>query len=144
MNLSVLFFPPTISYEESIWDKRQFQFCILIPFLTSVDFKFDWVSRTNKCLLTSSIISGSNAAASHLLYRMKMFGLERRWFTLCKNFFSCKWHGYQMRNYPTSMGRFNLWMLPYWINFSCNKSHFKATEIPKKIQSNLKFVCVVS
>ena len=141
--LYLFFFPATISYKESIWDERQLQCCVLIPFLTSFDFKFEWVSRKNKSLLTSSIVSGSDADASHLLCRMKMFGLEKCWFTLWKNFFSCKWQGYQMRNH-TSMGRFNQWMLPHWINFSCNKSRLKATEILKKIQSNLKFVCVVS
>ena len=87
------FFPAAISYRKSIWNERQLQCCVLIPFLTSFDFKFEWLSRTNKCLLTSSIISGSNAVASHLLFRMKMFGLERRWFTFRKNFFSCKWQG---------------------------------------------------
>ena len=118
--------------------------CLLIPFLTSFDFIFKWVSRSNKCLLTCSILSGSDADASHLLYRMKMFGLEKSWFTRWKKFFSCRWQGYQMRNYPTSMGRLNLWMLPPGINFSCNKSYFKVTKISQKIQSNLKFVCVVS
>ena len=90
------FFPAAISYGKSVWNERQLQCCVLIPFLhllTSFDFKFEWLSRTNKCLLTSSIISGSNAVASHLLFRMKMFGLERRWFTFRKNFFSCKWQG---------------------------------------------------
>ena len=115
--------------------------CVLIQFLTSFDFKFDWVSRTNKCLLTSSILSGSDADASHLLCTMKMFGFERCWFTLWKNFFSCKWQGYQLRNCPTSIGRLNLWMLPQW---TCNKSHFKATEILKTVPSNLNFVCIVS
>ena len=115
--------------------------CVLIQFLTSFDFKFDWVSRTNRCLLTSSILSGSDADASHLLCTMKMFGLGRCWFTLWKNFFSCKWQGYQLRNCPTSIGRLNLGMLPQW---TCNKSHFKATEILKKVPSNLNFVCVVS
>ena len=106
-------------------------FYVFISFLTSSDFKFEWVSRTNKCLLTCSILSGSDADASHLLFIMKMFGLERRWFTSWKKCFSCKWQGYQMRNYPTSMARFNLSMQPHWINFSCNKLHFKATEILK-------------
>ena len=87
------FFPAAISHGKSVWNERQLQCCVLIPFLTSFDFKFEWLSRTNKCLLTSSIISGSNAVASHLLFRMKMFGLERRWFTFRKNFFSCKWQG---------------------------------------------------
>ena len=114
-------------YEEGMWNERQLQCHVSVPFLTSFDFKFEWLSRTNEFLLTSSIVSGSDADASHLLFRMKMFGLEKRWFTLWKKFFSCKWQGYQMRNH-TSMGRFNQWMLPHWINFSCNKSHFKATE----------------
>ena len=87
------FFPAAISYGKSVWNERQVQCCVLIPFLTSFDFKFEWLSRTNKCLLTSSVISGSNAVPSHLLFRMKMFGLERRWFTFRKNFFSCKWQG---------------------------------------------------
>ena len=87
------FFPAAISYRKSIWNERQLQCCVLIPFLTSFDFKFEWLSRTNKFLLTSSIVSGSDADASHLLFRMKMFGLERRWFTFRKNFFSCKWQG---------------------------------------------------
>ena len=94
-------------------------FYVLISFLTSSDFKFEWVSRTNKCLpvLTCSILPGSDADASHLLFIMKMFGLETRSFTLWKKFFSWQWQGYQMRNYPTSRGG--------------NKLHFKATEISK-------------
>ena len=43
-----------------------------------------------KSLLTSSIVSGSEADASHLLFRIKMFGRERRWLTLWKKFFSCR------------------------------------------------------
>ena len=77
-------------YEEGIWNERQLQCHVLVPFLTSFNFKFEWLSRTNKFFLTSSIVSGSDADASHLLFRMKMFGLERRWFTLWKKFFSCK------------------------------------------------------
>ena len=92
------------------------QSCILFSLLISFDFKFKWVSRSNKCSLTSSILSGSDAHTSHLLYRMKMYGLERCWFLLSKKFFSCKWQGYKMRNYPTSMGRFNMWMLPHWLD----------------------------
>ena len=139
--LYLFFFQATISYEESIWDKRQLQCCVLIPFLTSFDFKFEWVSRKNKCLLTSFIVSGSDADASHLLCTMKMFGLEKCWFTLWKKFFSCKWQGYQMRNH-TSMGRFSQWMLPHWINFSCNKSHFKATEFLKKFHQIISWYVV--
>ena len=86
----ITFFPATISNGKSIWNERKLQCCVLIPFLTAFDFKFEWLSRTSKCLLTSSIISGSNAAASHLFIRMKMFGLERHWLTLCKKVFSCK------------------------------------------------------
>ena len=92
------------------------QNCILFSLLISFDFKFIWVSRSNKCSLTSSILSGSDAHTSHLLYRMKMFGLERYWFLLRKKFLSYKWQGYEMRNYPTSMGRFNVWMLPHWLD----------------------------
>ena len=92
------------------------QSCILFSLLISFDFKFKWVSRSNKCSLTSSILSGSDAHTSHLLYRMRMFGLERYWFLLRKKFFSYKWQGYEMRNYPTSMGRFNVWMLPHWLD----------------------------
>ena len=98
LNPSPLSKPPpplwtTISYGKSIWNERQLQCLVLIPFLTSFDFKFEWLSRTSKCLLTSSIVSGSDAAASHLFIRMKMFGFEIRSYTLCKKLFSCKWQG---------------------------------------------------
>ena len=115
MNLSVLFFPATISKEESIWNERQLQCCVLFPFLTP-DFKFEWLSRTNKCLLTRFISSGSDADVSHLLYRMKMSDPKRSLFTLRKKFFTCKWQGYQMKNYPTSMGWFYVWMLSHWLD----------------------------
>ena len=58
-------------------DERQLQCCVLIPLLTSFDFKFEWVPRKNKSLLTFSLVSGSDADASHLFCRMKMFGLEK-------------------------------------------------------------------
>lgn len=34
--------------------------------------------------------SGSEAEASHLLFKMKMFGLDRRSLTLWKKLFSCR------------------------------------------------------
>lgn len=43
---------------------------------------------TTKELLTSSMYSGSEADASQRLFRMKMFGRDRRSLTLWKNCFS--------------------------------------------------------
>ena len=114
-SISTFFSSHNFLRREQLWWKATPMLCF-VSIYDMFDFKFKWVSRTNNCLLTCSILSGSNADASHLLYKMKMFGLERSWLLLWKNFFSCKWQGYKMRNYSTSMGRFNVWMLPHWLD----------------------------
>ena len=78
----------TASHAVPIVDQTRFNVQGL-PVLVTKSYPY-----TNKCLLkkflTSSIVSGSEADASHLLFRMKMFGRERRWLTLWKKFFSCR------------------------------------------------------
>ena len=133
MNLSVLFFPATISYEENIRDERQLKvvFC----------FHFWYLSISNLYGYQGQISAHLPAPSYQVLMHIRpICYIEWRCLVLKdtdsfweKSFSPTNdkgmkwettpqvWEGLMYECYHTD-----------WINFSCNKSHFKATEILKK------------
>ena len=133
MNLSLLFFPATISYEESIRDERQLKvvFC----------FHFWYLSISNLNGYQGQISAHLPAPSYQVLMHIRPICYIEWWClvledadSFCEKSFSPTndkgtkwettpqvWEGLIYECYHTD-----------WINFSCNKSHFKATEILKK------------